>query len=47
MDQPQHAQKEDRMTFCNYLEGQVDLVRKLMTPRTHIVTLLIPIKNTT
>ena len=29
----------------HYLEGQGDLVSRLITPRTHIVTLFIPIIN--
>ena len=29
----------------SYLEGQGDLVRRLVTPITHVVTLVIPIFN--
>ena len=30
---------------CNYLEGQEDLLSRLITPISHIVTLIIPIIN--
>ena len=32
-------------SFYSYLEGQGDLVSRLITPITHVVTLLIPIIN--
>ena len=32
-------------SFSYYLEGQGDLVSRVITPRTHIVTLVIPLIN--
>ena len=37
------ARQEDEKTSC--LEGQGDLVSRLITPITHIVALIIPIIN--